>query len=216
MEAIMQLRITNNQFTKDPYILQTIDDLDLINNSPTFFDKDGYELTPIEQQFHHAQGVDLSEKHLYHTAHHLTWMEDTESSRIGVVMDHCLIATRWAYAGPAYEQLLRTARINPLLYKLLSIKPKWGIDISLDYVYNHGCIELFHIEYDFDNYEVACEAKLDAEQRLSAIDWEDAAKTVFKRKDEWQDLCSDDQADWKAKFFGWDRAFANLKVFKNE
>ena len=33
------------------------------------------------------------------------------------------------------------------------------------------------------------------------------------RKHEWENLSSDDHSDYKAQFFGWERAFDNKKVF---
>jgi hypothetical protein len=36
---------------------------------------------------------------------------------------------------------------------------------------------------------------------------------LYQRKDEWENLSSDDHSDYKAQFFGWHRAFDNKKVF---
>jgi hypothetical protein len=209
----MNLTIVNHDFCEVAYITKPIDLIDAINNSPKFFDKDGYELTPIEQMYHEANGIDISERHLYHTANHRTWFSDEESSTMGAVLDHSLLATRSAYDGEAREQLERVAKLNPLISKLLSIRPKWGFDISIDYVCLDQCIELFHIEYDFDCLDKAKEAKQSAESRIIGIDWNDCAERVLQQKSKWAHLNSDDQADWKAKYFGWDRAFENLKVF---
>ena len=52
-----------------------------------------------------------------------------------------------------------------------------------------------------------------AEELIESTDWESGAKDVIKKIDEWYNLSSDDQSDWKAKYFGWHRAFDNKKVF---
>mgnify|MGYP000306622212 CR=1 FL=1 len=51
-----------------------------------------------------------------------------------------------------------------------------------------------------------------AENIIFNTDWYDAAKEVLRKKDEWLELSSDDQSDWKARFFGWHRAFDNKKI----
>ena len=57
------------------------------------------------------------------------------------------------------------------------------------------------------------DTKAKAEELIEKTDWESGAKDVIKRIDEWYNLSSDDQSDWKAKYFGWHRAFDNKKVF---
>lgn len=209
----MKLELTNNWHEPSPEILYSISDDDALSKSLQFFDKDGYELTPLEQYWHHNQGIDISEKHLYHTAHHKSWFKDAENAVQGPVLDHCIINTRWVYGGDARLQLLRLKEKRPLLNKLLSIKSKYGIDISIDYVSEHVCFELFHIEVDRNNFQEICDIKRKAEDLILSTDWDNKAIEVFNKKEEWKHLASDDQSDWKARFFGWDRAFDNRKVY---
>jgi len=194
------------------WITKPIDDR-LMYDSMQFFDKDGYELNKIEQHFYAANNVDISEKHLYHTANHLTWFKQTQDIKHGPILDHSLINTRWAYGGEARSQIRHHTEHNSLLNKLLTIKPKWGLDFSLDWVDNEVCFELFHIELDrFDRDEVI-EYKEKAEAIVLNTDWIDAGQLVKEKRDEWQNLSSDDQSDWKARYFGWHRAFDNRKVY---
>lgn len=209
----MNLTIVNNHFVKEPYITQTPQDSDVLSSSMKFFDKDGYELNHTEQLYYNYNLVNIKEKHLYHTANHVQWFIDNDNSSMGCVLDHSMISTRWAYRGAARAQIARLAEQRPELNKLLAIEPKWGIDISIDFVYEGGCFELFHIEADYASYEQALESKKKAEDLVYSTSWEEHAIEVLARKMEWQHLCSDDQADWKAKYFGWHRAFDNLKVF---
>lgn len=209
----MKLELTENWHEPSPEILYSIKDEDVLKKSLQFFDKDGYELTPLEQYWYMNQGVDISEKHLHHTAHHKWWFKDAENAVQGAVLDHCLINTRWCYSGDARLQLLRLKEQRPLLNKLLYIKPKYGIDISIDFVSQHSCFELFHIEVDRNSFQEICDVKKRAEDLILNTDWDNKAIEVFDRKLEWSELPSDDQSDWKAKFFGWDRAFDNRKVY---
>lgn len=213
MEELVKLELTNNWHEPSPSILYSVDDHDVLTKSLQFFDKDGYELTPLEQYYYLNQGVDISEKHLYHTAHHKWWFKDAENAVEGVVLDHCLINTRWKYDGDAELQLLRLKEKRPLLNKLLAIKPKYGIDISIDYVSEHACFELFHIEVDRNDFQQICDIKRQAEDLILSTDWDNKALEVLDKKSEWSQLPSDDQSDWKARFFGWDRAFDNRKVY---
>lgn len=205
--------LVDNIHPLSPYITKPIDDRLLLNTSMAFFDKDGYELNMLEQLYYQANDVDISEKHLYHTANHVKWIEQSVRVNRGPVLDHSLINTRWAYDGEAREQIQRLSKFNGLLNKLLSIKPKYGLDFSLDWVDNDICFELFHIELDrFDRDEVI-EHKMKAEEIILNTDWVDAGQQLKKIKDQWEGLSSDDQSDFKARYFGWHRAFDNRKVY---
>ena len=74
-------------------------------------------------------------------------------------------------------------------------------------------MEVIHIEQDFDNLEDAYNAKERLETIINNTDWYEGAVKLWERKDEWINLSSDDHSDYKAQFFGWDRAFDNKKVF---
>jgi hypothetical protein len=74
-------------------------------------------------------------------------------------------------------------------------------------------MEVFHIEQDFNNYDEAMEAKSKLEDIIDNTDWEAGVKELIDRRSEWINLCSDDHSDYKAKLFGWHRAFDNKKNF---
>lgn len=211
----MELRVAEGyEFDPNPYITKALDlDQEVIAWSMKYFDKDGFEINLLEQAFYNHSQIDISQEHLFHIANHVDWIVDIEKSTFGCVVDHSMISTRWAFDGDAKEQLIRLSNQKPELNKLLAIRPKWGIDFSLDYVYPGGCMELFHIEADYWTYEEAQEGKQKAEHLILNTDWADHAEAVLKKKDEWIELNADDQADWKAQYFGWERAFDNFKVF---
>lgn len=209
----MKLVASQNEFIEHPFIDCTIADIDIMLASMKYFDKDGYELNHVEQLYHVHQGVDIGYNFLYHKANHIPWFTDADDSVKGAVLDHSMMMQRWAYTGDARKQIQRLAKNKPELNKLLAIRPKWGFDLSVDYVYDGGAFELFHIEYDYYDYAQAVDEKAYYEEVISTIDWEGSVHNILQRKQEWSHLCSDDQADWKVRYFGFHRAFDNKKVF---
>lgn len=210
----MQLVNLNPTFTNTPFLTKPIE-RSLIENLPfKDFDKDGYEVpTPLEHLHYEVNGVELNREIQYHIAPVQEWYTDVESSEHGLVLDHCMLLTRYAFAGVAREQIQEVCKNRPILQKLLNIKPKYGIDFSLDYVTHDIVMEVIHIEQDFNNLDAAEEAKFKLEQIIDNTDWYDGAMRLYQRRDEWENLSSDDHSDYKAQFFGWERAFDNKKVF---
>lgn len=200
---------TNNPFLTKPIARTLVETLPFKD-----FDKDGYEIpTPLEHLHYEENGVELNREIQFHIAPVQEWYTDTEDSEHGLVLDHCMLLTRYAFAGDAREQIVEISRHRPILQKLLNIKPKWGIDFSLDFITNNIVMEVIHIEQDFDNLDEAQDAKERLEKIIDDTDWYDGAMRLYQRKDEWINLSSDDHSDYKAQFFGWHRAFDNKKVF---
>ena len=202
------------KFNSDPYLRKPIS-RSLVETLPfKDFDKDGYEVpTPLEHLHYEANDIELNREIQYHIAPVQEWYMDTESSEHGLVLDHCMLLTRYAFADEAREQIVEVCKNRPILQKLLNIKPKWGIDFSLDFVTHDIVMEVIHIEQDFDNIDDAQDAKERLENIIDSTDWYDGAMRLYQRKEEWINLSSDDHSDYKAQFFGWERAFDNKKVF---
>lgn len=202
------------KFTDFPYLTKPISRYQVETLRFKDFDKDGYEVpTPLEYLHYEANGVKLNREIQYHIAPAQEWYTDTEQSENGLVLDHCMLLTRYAFAGEARQQLEEVCKNRPILQKLLNIKPKWGIDFSLDYVTHDLVMEVIHIEQDFNNLEEAEAAKERLEKIIDNTDWYEGAMMLYARRDEWINLSSDDHSDYKAQFFGWARAFDNRKVF---
>jgi len=210
----MQLVNLKPEFTNSPYLTIPIQQLDAESLPLRDFDKDGYEVpAPLELAYYKSNNVIMNTEIQYHIAPVQEWFTDTENSEHGLVLDHCMILTRYALAGEAREQLEEVAKNRPIVNKLLSIKPKYGIDFSLDYVTHDVIMEVIHIEQDFTTLEEANEAKERLEHIIDTTDWYQGVVDLQRKKHEWETLSSDDHSDYKAQFFGWHRAFDNKKVF---
>ena len=84
-----------------------------------------------------------------------------------------------------------------MFFKVSKLKPKWGIDISFDYVDEQGLVmELFHYEWDSHIYEEVIETKDKIEKIITETDWDDFAKQKIKRKSEWMHLNFVEQSKW--------------------
>jgi hypothetical protein len=211
----MKLINLEPKFDPDPYLRLPIE-RHLVETLPfKDFDKDGYEVpTPLEHLHYEINNIPLNREIQYHIAPVQEWYQDVEQSEHRLVLDHCMILTRYAFGGEARQQMQDVCNgSRPILQKLLNIKPKYGIDFSLDYVTHDVVMEVIHIEQDFDNIEEAESAKERLEHIIDNTDWYDGAMRLYQCRDEWINLSSDDHSDYKAQFFGWERAFDNKKVF---
>jgi len=205
----LEPKFENHPYLETPIARQLVETLKFKD-----FDKDGYEIpTPLEHMHYEINGVTLNRDIQFHIAPVQEWYKDLDDAEEGLVLDHCMLLTRYAFAGEARKQIEEVSKQRPILQKLLNIKPKWGVDFSLDYVTHDVVMEVIHIEQDFDTIEEAQEARMKLENIIENTDWEDGARQLIKRKSEWENLSSDDHSDYKAQFFGWHRAFDNKKVF---
>jgi hypothetical protein len=172
-----------------------INDLDL-------FDQNGYDLSPIELKYSQVNDC-VAKKHRTHrTAIKSPWFTQ-KLVKQGAHLNHSLLFERKSYKGPALEQLKSWANDLPLLHKVIAMRPKWGLDFSMDYADQTGnSFEVLHWEWDsFDYYQVL-EIKERLEPVLLSIDWEEGAKKLLARKDEWHSLDFFGQSDYKCNFFG--------------
>ena len=198
------ITLSDNQFDSNGYWDQpiakilyqpTIDDLDL-------FDQNGYDLTPLEQHFAYGNRT----KPKKHRDHLRALKEDwfTQIPRTeGAHLNHSLLFERKGYTGQALEELEFWARTLPLVNKVIALRPKWGLDFSMDYVDREGrAFEVLHWEWDSFDYEEICAVKDSVEPILAKIDWTDASQQILERKDQWHHLDFFAQSAWKCDYFG--------------
>ena len=200
----MRLAPTHNQFNPDPYFRGPIDQEFLPSTEQTeLFDQNGYDLTPLERLYAEANGQAGRWHRPNHYALKYDWFTDEENSSTGAHINHALLFERKGYAGAALSQLEGWARHNNLIYKIVKMRPKWGMDISVDYVDTMGNVfEMLHWEYDGFDYKEIADKKTNIELFLLSVDWNTAAREMIERKSEWHHLGFFDQSAWKTKFFG--------------
>jgi len=167
------------------------------------FDQTGYDLTPIERMYAHDNHARVSEfGNSGKVSLKFDWFKQDEKIE-GAILNHSYIFERKGFKDKALEQLQKWAKTMPLCYKLIAIRPKWGLDFSIDYVDRSGeAFELLHWEYDGFDYNEIQEHKLQFEGKFIDIDWNDAAQSILKRKHEWYHLEYFPQSEWKCKYFG--------------
>jgi hypothetical protein len=67
-----------------------------------------------------------------------------------------------------------------LIHKITQMRPKWGIDISIDYVDYPHVFEVFHFEWDDFEYEKVAAKQEKIEKIVLNTDWDDAAQTLIR------------------------------------
>lgn len=165
------------------------------------FDQSGYDLCKLEQEYAKAN-LGSHDYMRYKACIKQDWfLKETEHK--GVHINHSDLYERKGYHGYALEQLTHWVPGNNLLWKMIKLKPKWGIDMSIDYVDDQGNVmELFHYEWDDTQLETVLDKKEIIELIIENNDWEDVAKTKLLRKDEWAHLDFTGQSEWTTKFLG--------------
>jgi len=167
------------------------------------FDQNGYDLTPIEILYSEVNyNLHSPHRNNTHIALKQEWFTQCEKTH-GAVINHALIVERKAYKGEALAQLHKWAAQMPLLHKVSRMRPKWGLDFSMDWADDSGNVfEILHYEFDSFDYNEIAQLKLKLEQKFLHTDWEAAAQELLRKKSEWHHLGFFEQSDYKCEFFG--------------
>lgn len=171
-------------------------------NDLGLFDQNGYDLSPLELKYSQANYCPTKKHRTHRTAIKNNWFIQ-KPVRQGAHLNHSLLFERKAYQGLALEQLKSWAKDLPLLHKVIAMHPKWGLDFSMDYADSSGnSFEVLHWEWDSFDYHQVLAIKERMEPVLLSIDWEDGAKKLLARKNEWHSLDFFGQSDYKCNYFG--------------
>jgi len=143
-----------------------------------------------------------------------TWFED-DSPEHGAHINHAVMFERKGYSGEALQQLTTWAGYRPQFHKLIAMRPKWGLDFSIDYADRDGNVfELLHWEYDGFQYDEIQAKKTKMEEFLINQDWPDRARVMLTRKEEWHGLGFFEQSEWKTRFFGIEKERFKMVLWK--
>ena len=193
--------VANNKLRKEAYFLDATEEIHTLKepNCVDLFDQNGYHLTKAEQAFLSRNGYEPIVRRHEDCLRH-DWI--ISDKRDGAHINHCDLFERKGFKDCALEQLEVIAESNPMLYKLIKMKPKWGIDISIDYVSPDAVFEVFHYEWDAFAYDAVLDKKFEIEQFVLNLDWDSAALDLWKKRDQWINLDFFDQTKWRTDFFG--------------
>ena len=213
----MQLHLTDNKFDTNPYWSERIKSVFACppKDAVEFFDQNGYDLTKLEQLYAVANGENTTKhRDAEHITLRKTWFED-DSPESGPHINHSVMFERKGYTGEALEQLKSWTQYRPHFHKLVAMKPKWGLDFSIDYCDRQGNVfELLHWEFDGFEYNEIADKKANMEEFLLNQDWDDRAKIMLERKEEWHKLGFFEQSEWKTKFFGIEKERFKMVLWK--
>lgn len=195
------LTITGSKFNKDNSWTSVIDNPVLpkhLNN----FDQNGYDLTLVEVFFALKAGFSPMQLNIIRDRMSLVenWIEDSEIKYDGNILNHGYIFHRREFSGEAREQVLQYCTKWPIFNKLIKLRPKWGLDFSLDFVDKDRCFEVLHWEWDSFNYDQIVEIKEIMEEKLINYHWDDVAQSMWEKREQWINLDFFGQSEWKCKY----------------
>ncbi len=196
--------LTNNQFDPNGYWTKPVEKIVYIPTAEdvALFDQNGYDLTDLEKHYAYSNWTKPKKHREHRTALKQPWFVQDNTIE-GSVLNHSLLFERKGYTGDALEELQYWAKTLPLIHKIIALRPKWGLDFSMDYVDREGnAFEVLHWEWDSFNYEEICAVKETIEPILSSIDWQDAGQQILAQKESWHHLDFFAQSRWKCDYFG--------------
>lgn len=196
------MTLTDSKLHEQAYYLDPTDEIEVLKDPMCvdLFDQNGYHLTKAEQAFLSKNGFRPIERR-HEDCMRYDWL--VWDKRDGAHINHSDLFERKGFKSVALEQLQYVAKEhNPMLYKLVKMKPKWGIDISIDFVSEDKVFEVFHYEWDSFEYNAVMQKKLEIENLVLNLDWDEVALDLWSKKDKWLHLNFFEQTKWRTDYFG--------------
>lgn len=159
-------------------------------------DTTGYLLSKLEIEYSWINSADWRhEQHMLRKP----WLSQEVTGN--VVLDHAWMFERKAYDGAAKRQIESWISANPMIGKLLLIKPLWGFSISLDYADREGNLfEVYHCEMYGGDFSAIDSARRYTTSLVTTTDWNSVAARMRAKMDQWADLSVNDQRKWKSNY----------------
>jgi len=196
------MKIAQSKLNRNAYFLDPTHDIEILKDkhSVDMFDQNGYHLTKAEQAFLTCNGYEPVIRRDEDCLRYdwLLW-----DKRTGAHINHSDLFERKGFDSTALDQLKAIAEEdNPMLYKLIKMKPKWGIDISIDYVSEDCVFEVFHYEWDSFDFDLIESKKLEIETFVINQDWDSVATKLWNKRKDWLNLDFFEQTKWRTNYFG--------------
>ena len=221
----MALKANKINLSRTPYLEVPIENEELLLTCQlSQFDREGYELLPIEQEYYKAAGVSLHTENVFAqetgnkdgwSAFITKWFESTYPEA-AIKLDHSFCLARYSLKGKAYEQVLKFAKKRPELQKLLHLRPKWGADFCADFIMfgeRNVCLELVHWEWDFLFHDEFVDHTTKMENVIAQTQWDAIIDKVSIFKERYSCVDSETEGDYKANLFGLPKANRLYKSF---
>jgi len=202
------LYLSNNIFNEDLYWINPIPNKDINEKfiksieCIKYFDQNGYDLTPIEQLYAtYNCDINLTLYKGIKSCIYKEWFIQNDKYE-GYILNHSMLLERKGYYNKALEQLKSFSLMNPLLYKLINYKTKWGVDLSIDYVdKKSNVMELLHYEYDSFNINKIKNIKTNVENIILNSNLDIISQDLLQKKNEWYNLEFFEQSKYKTDYF---------------
>lgn len=195
------ITLTANIFPKVAnYTTQLTDTVSLTPRLCYLFDTNGFEVCPLEKRHAAQQGYQLYDN----VSTKVDWFEHHyDNASYGAVLNHSFLLWRHGVEDAARSQIQTWSHIVPACHKVLAMRPKWGIDFSMDWIGQSGEIfEILHFEYDSFDRGYIEQLKQQCDEKFLSTDWADVASYVFAHREQWQHLDFRGQSKWKTDLFG--------------
>lgn len=196
--------ITDNKFDPNGYWSNPVEKIVYLPTAEdiALFDQNGYDLTDLEKHYAYSNWTKPKKHREHRVALKQPWF--TQDYVIeGAVLNHSLLFERKGYTGEALKELQHWAKKLPLIHKIIALRPKWGLDFSMDYVDCQGnAFEILHWEWDSFDYDEIETIRRIVEPILLSIDWKEAGQNILAKKDQWYHLDFFAQSAWKCNYFG--------------
>ena len=197
----MQLYLSTDLLESQGYYSQPCD-AESLSDDPTYLmGPNGFDLTELEVSLVRANHGRLYRDTV--NAQKDEWIAQDPAVCSGVVLNHSYLLYRRAYVGDAESQLWNLAQTDPRIHRVLQQRPRWGLDISLEYIQADGTMfEILHWEYDTDSWADVEEKRQQYQHQFLNTDWEYGAQQLLARKSEWHHLGWFPQSQYKCEYFG--------------